>query len=102
MATTMIRYEIADVHCMLCGRLSGTAKREGRGAQLFYRGPDGGEWQAVRGVSALRCASCHGSLFLDEFDVKQEFTPEAFAEEDAARPRRGRPPRPFRIPSRAA
>src|SRR5436190_19228173 len=95
MAVMMIRYEIADVHCMLCGRMNGTAKRDGQGAQLYFRGLQDGEWREVRGVSALHCSSCRGSLFLDEFEVKQEFTAEAFAEEEAARPRRGRPPRPF-------
>ncbi|GEM_PF-2130422 len=99
---TMITYEIADVTCMLCGRLCGTAKREGQGTPLYFRSREGGEWRQVRAISGLRCPSCGGSLYLDEFELKREFTAEAFLEEDAARPRRGRPPRPFRIPSQAA
>jgi hypothetical protein len=97
----IITYELADVSCMLCGRLCGTARRDGPGAPLSFRVAGGADWQAVRGVSGLRCFNCGGSLFLDEFEQRREFTAEAFAEEDAARPRRGRPPRPFRIPSAA-
>lgn len=102
MTASTISYEIADVSCMLCGRAAGRARRDGLGAQLFYSAPQAEQWRAVRSVSALRCANCGGSLTLDEFEERREFTPEALLEEDASRPRRGRPPRPFRIPSRAA
>jgi len=88
---------------MLCGRRCGTAKRDARDAPLLFRHQEGAEWQAVRGVGRMRCPSCSGSLFLDEFEERREFTAAAFEEEvDPDRPRRGRPPRPFRIPTRAA
>ncbi len=102
MSTTVLSYQIADVLCMLCGRVCGTAKRDAHGAPLHFRSQAQGEWQSVRSVNGFRCPSCGGSLFLDEFEERREFTAEAFAEEDASRPRRGRPPRPFRVPTRAA
>jgi hypothetical protein len=102
-APTVISYQIAEVLCMLCGRRCGTAKRDAQNAPLLFRRQDGADWEAVRGVSRMRCPSCGGSLFLDEFEERREFTAAAFEEEvDPERPRRGRPPRPFRIPTRAA
>jgi len=98
----IITYQLADVSCMLCGRLCGVARRDGPGAPLSFRPLGASDWQVVRSVSRLRCPSCGGSLILNEFEDRREFTAEAFLEEESQQPRRGRPPRPFRVPTRAA
>jgi hypothetical protein len=83
----------ADVTCGLCSRRAATVEAELTGA-----GPRRLQFQVVRSSAApstdwrqIRCATCGGSTFLDDFETMRRRTDTVDWTLDA--PRRGRPPR---------
>jgi hypothetical protein len=86
-------YLEAEVKCYHCGHLTGVVRRD-RGvanAPTTFVSTDGAAPRIVRSLTALRCTRCHGSVYMDDFDVKYVYPRIDFLEED--RPRRGRPPK---------
>lgn len=85
-------YYEAEVRCYHCGHTSGVVRRDrsGPGAVMMYQAGSVGEPVPVRGLTDLRCARCHGSVYTDEFEVRYVYPKVDFFED---RPRRGRPPK---------
>lgn len=100
----------ADVRCMLCGRVMGrllgplppggrtgpARPTAGRYDQFVAFRPADAEQPVARltGTENFRCRSCGGGAILD--DVETFTTYDEVVDEPAERPRRGRPPKPWR------
>ena len=86
-------YLEAEVKCFHCGHISGAIqKAQGEaGAPTMFQSSDGGQPIVVKSLTELRCARCHGSVYTDEFEVRQVYPKIDFLDDD--QPRRGRPPK---------
>ena len=102
----------ADLRCMMCGRVpgrlvgplpSGDAPSTGGSGVLTTRPPQFAAFRpsdasvpAVRlvGSERFRCTACGGTLMMEE--LERFSTYEAVDDELDERPRRGRPPKPWR------
>ena len=98
----------ADLRCLMCGRVVGrlvgplpatdAAKRAqaGRFPQFAAFRPADLSVPAVRlmGGEHFRCTTCGGGVIMDELETFSTY--EDLDEEVEARPRRGRPPKPWR------
>lgn len=100
----------ADLRCLMCGRVIGRlvgplpagdpAKRSlsGRTAQFSAFRPADVSEPAVRlmGGEQFHCPTCGGAVIMDELET---FSTYADVDDDLEeRPRRGRPPKPWRRP----
>jgi DNA-directed RNA polymerase subunit N (RpoN/RPB10) len=101
----------ADLRCLMCGRVIGRlvgplpagdpAKRSLAGRMLHFAAfrPADASNPAVRlmGGEQFRCTTCGGAVMMDELET---FSTYAEVDEDLEqRPRRGRPPKPWRRPA---
>ena len=98
----------ADLRCLMCGRVpgrlvgplrpdaQGTGLAAGRTAQFAAFRPADASAPAVRllGSERFRCDTCGGALIMDE--PERFSTYEDVDDELEQRPRRGRPPKPWR------
>jgi DNA-directed RNA polymerase subunit N (RpoN/RPB10) len=98
----------ADLRCLLCGRVVGRlvgplpntdeARRAqaGRRPQFAAFRPADSSVPAVRlvGREHFRCTTCGGGVIMDELETFSTYA--AIEEELESRPRRGRPPKPWR------
>ncbi|MBV8714209.1 MAG: hypothetical protein JO020_09990 [Chloroflexi bacterium] len=98
----------ADLRCIMCGRVIGRlvgplpagdpAQRSlaGRLPQFAAFRPADGHMPAVRlsGGEQFRCTTCGGAVIMDELETFSTYTDIDDELED--RPRRGRPPKPWR------
>jgi hypothetical protein len=97
----------ADLRCLMCGRVQGRLVGPLPASQLgrtlsprfsAFRPADAG-MPAVRlyGGEQFRCQTCGGGLLMDELET---FSTYADIDDDLEqRPRRGRPPKPWRSAS---
>ncbi|MBV9580400.1 MAG: hypothetical protein JO057_17580 [Chloroflexi bacterium] len=97
----------ADLRCMMCGRIIGRlvgplppgdpVNRSPAGRPQFaaFRPADAGV-PAVRlmGGEQFRCTTCGGAVMMDELETFSTYA--EIEEELDERPRRGRPPKPWR------
>jgi DNA-directed RNA polymerase subunit N (RpoN/RPB10) len=99
----------ADLRCLMCGRVIGrlvgpahasrqmAARGAGRWPQFAAFRPADASIPAVRliGDERFRCTTCGGVVIIDELE---RFSTYADIDDDALenRPRRGRPPKPWR------
>jgi hypothetical protein len=98
----------ADLRCLMCGRVIGRlvgplppgdpVKRSlaGRPPQFAAFRPADASVPAVRlvGGEQFRCTTCGGAVIMDELETFSTYTD--VEEELEDRPRRGRPPKPWR------
>jgi hypothetical protein len=97
----------ADVRCLLCGRMLGRLVGPlppGRSRigtvgwdvpfAAFCSSDRGIPARRVSGPERLRCSTCGGGVLVDEVEVFSTY--DEPLEERAPRPRRGRPPKPWR------
>jgi DNA-directed RNA polymerase subunit N (RpoN/RPB10) len=98
----------ADLRCLMCGRVVGrlvgplpasdVAKRSlaGRPPQFAAFRPADTSASAVRlvGGEQFRCPTCGGAVIMDELETFSTY--EDISDEIGERPRRGRPPKPWR------
>lgn len=105
----------ADLRCLLCGRVSGrligplrpgevpTGRSSTAGPPRFaaFR-PADASVPAVRllGGERFRCTTCGGALLIDEPETFSTYH-DTGGDEQEPRPRRGRPPKPWRQASGA-
>lgn len=101
----------ADLRCLLCGRVIGrlvgplpagdSAKRSlaGRMQQFAAFRPADMNVPAMRlsGGEQFRCATCGGAVIMDELETFSTYTDGDDETDD--RPKRGRPPKPWRRPT---
>src|SRR6266536_1003456 len=101
----------ADLRCLMCGRVIGrlvgplppdeAARRAlaGRPPQFAAFRPADTSVPAVRleGREHFRCTTCGGGVILDELETFSTY--EDVDDEVDDRPRRGRPPKPWRRPA---
>jgi hypothetical protein len=100
----------ADLRCLMCGRVVGrlvgpmpdeSARRAlaGRPPQFAAFRPADGSVPAVRlvGGEQFRCTTCGGGVLMDELEMFSTY--EDIVEDSDERPRRGRPPKPWRRPA---
>lgn len=99
----------ADLRCLMCGRVIGRlvgplpagdpAKRSlaGRLVQFAAFRPADSRVPAVRlvGGEQFRCTTCGGGVIMDELETFSTYA-DVGDEELEERPRRGRPPKPWR------
>ena len=102
----------ADLRCLMCGRvigrLVGPSARDmlkgsvsGRSPQFAAFRPADANTPAVRlvGGEQFRCTTCGGAVIMDEVET---FSTYADVDDELdERPRRGRPPKPWRRPPNA-
>jgi DNA-directed RNA polymerase subunit N (RpoN/RPB10) len=102
----------ADLRCLMCGRVVGrlvgelpaseAARRAmaGKPPQFAAFRPADTSRPAVRlaGREHFRCTICGGGVIMDELETFSTY-PEVDEEPDEVRPRRGRPPKPWRRPA---
>jgi DNA-directed RNA polymerase subunit N (RpoN/RPB10) len=99
----------ADLRCLMCGRVIGRlvgplpaeADRRalaGRPPQFAAFRPANASVAAVRlvGGEHFRCTFCGGGVIMDELET---FSTYEDIDDEEERPRRGRPPKPWRRPS---
>ena len=97
----------ADVRCLLCGRvlgrLVGPVPADQAGQRSLVRAPNFAAFRpadprlpAVRlaGGERFRCSTCGGGAYLDELETFSTY--DDVDDEAERRPRRGRPPKPWR------
>jgi hypothetical protein len=98
----------ADLRCLMCGRIIGRLVGPLAPGDLVKRSPTGRPPQfeafrpadtrvpAVRlmGGEQFRCTTCGGAVIMDEVETFSTYTD--VDEEQEERPRRGRPPKPWR------
>jgi hypothetical protein len=98
----------ADLRCMMCGRIVGRLvgpmpagdpeKRSlaGRLPHFSAFRPADNSIPAVRlvGGEHFRCTTCRGSVMMDELETFSTYSD--IDDESEERPRRGRPPKPWR------
>lgn len=98
----------ADLRCLMCGRVigrlvgalpnGGAARRAvaGKPPQFAAFRPADSSRPAVRlaGREHFRCTICGGGVIMDELETFSTYAD--IDDEDEARPRRGRPPKPWR------
>jgi DNA-directed RNA polymerase subunit N (RpoN/RPB10) len=102
----------ADLRCLMCGRVIGRvvgplptdADRRtlaGRPPQFAAFRPANTSVPAVRliGGEHFRCTTCGGGVIMDELETFSTY--EDIDEDLDERPRRGRPPKPWRRPAEA-
>ena len=99
----------ADLRCMLCGRTVGRlvgpmGSGDGRATSTYP-----GQFQAFRpsdsrlppvrlvGNERFRCDSCGGYAITEEMETFTTYDEVLDDEEEERRPRRGRPPKRFRV-----
>src|SRR5829696_6223842 len=84
----------ADVRCLMCGRVLG--RLVGRPPTFAAFRPAEGSSPAVRlaGGEQFRCSTCGGRAIMDEVETFSTY--DEVDEELDKRPRRGRPPKPWR------
>jgi DNA-directed RNA polymerase subunit N (RpoN/RPB10) len=101
----------ADLRCIMCGRVIGRlvgplpagdpAKRSLAGRMLHFAAfrPADTRIPAVRlmGGEQFRCTTCGGAVIMDELETFSTYAD--VDEELEQRPRRGRPPKPWRRPA---
>ena len=99
----------ADLRCLMCGRVlgrmvgplpAGDAARRllaGRPPQFAAFRPADAGTPATRlvGGEQFRCTTCGGAVIMDELETFSTYS-EADDEDVERRPRRGRPPKPWR------
>ena len=94
----------ADLRCLMCGRVQGrlvgplpVGRTTSSGVPRFaaFR-PADGSTPAVRlaGGETFRCRTCGGGVIMDEIETFSTY--EDIDDEAEQRPRRGRPPKPWR------
>jgi hypothetical protein len=93
----------ADLRCLMCGRVQGrlvgalpaTQIRRGPPRFAAFR-PADASTPAVRlvGGEQFRCRTCGGGVIMDELETFSTY--EDVPEDGERRPRRGRPPKPWR------
>jgi DNA-directed RNA polymerase subunit N (RpoN/RPB10) len=97
----------ADLRCLMCGRVQGrlvgpmptgqTGRSTSSGPPRFaaFR-PADADTPAVRlvGGETFRCRTCGGGVIMDEVETFSTY--EDIEDETEKRPRRGRPPKPWR------
>jgi hypothetical protein len=100
----------ADLRCLMCGRVVGrlvgplrtddaAQRAAGRKPQFAAFRPADGNVPAIRldGREQFRCTTCGGGVLMDE--LERFSTYEDIGDDlDEERPRRGRPPKPWRRP----
>jgi hypothetical protein len=96
----------ADVRCLLCGRVMGrlvgpvtdAGLLAGQSPAFSAFRPADPNASAVRlgGGEQFRCGTCGGPALMDEVET---FSTYDDRDEDVDRPRRGRPPKPWRLRS---
>jgi DNA-directed RNA polymerase subunit N (RpoN/RPB10) len=101
----------ADLRCLMCGRIIGrlvgplpagepaTRTLAGRPPQFAAFRPSDPHTPATRlvGGEHFRCSTCGGAVIMDELETFSTYTD---VDEDLEeRPRRGRPPKPWRRPA---
>jgi hypothetical protein len=98
MLTVKVR---AELRCYFCGYLSARIEGEqGRPlAEARLVNASTGEEAAMPARELPRCSRCAGPLFMDPPEIVRQYS---FADEPEPSPRRGRPPRPFVVPSPGA
>jgi hypothetical protein len=98
----------ADLRCMMCGRSIGRlvgplapgdeVKRSqvGRPPQFaaFRPADQGAPATRLMGGEQFRCTTCGGAVMMDELETFSTYAD--FDDEQDDRPRRGRPPKPWR------
>jgi DNA-directed RNA polymerase subunit N (RpoN/RPB10) len=98
----------ADLRCLMCGRVIGRligpapadkdlgSARVGRPPQFAAFRPTDTSVLTVRlvGGERFRCTTCGGGVIMDELETFSTY--EDIDEDDEERPRRGRPPKPWR------
>ena len=94
----------ADLRCLMCGRVLGRLVGAVAPAGLLKGGlprfaafrPADTTIPAVRlsGGEQFRCSTCGGGVIMDELETFSTY--EDVPEEGEKRPRRGRPPKPWR------
>ena len=102
----------ADLRCLMCGRVIGRlvgplpteADRRalpGRPPQFAASRPANANIPAVRlvGGEHFRCTTCGGGVIMDELETFSTY--EDIDDDLDERPRRGRPPKPWRRPPEA-
>ena len=102
----------ADVRCLMCGRVQGrlvgplpVAEIPRRSATTrphfaaFRPADDAVPAVRLQGSEHLRCSTCGGALIMDELETFSTY--EEIDDELDQRPRRGRPPKPWRRPAGA-
>jgi hypothetical protein len=97
----------ADLRCLMCGRVQGRlvgplpSSQAGRSLGLpkfaaFRPADDGVPAVRLLGGEQFRCRTCGGGLLMDELET---FSTYADIDDEEKRPRRGRPPKPWRSAS---
>lgn len=99
----------ADLRCLLCGRIEGRVYGEApqhrrTGVSLrpnqfsaFRPAASSGPPIPLSGAERFRCSICGGHIMLDELEFFSTYDP-VNLEDEPERPRRGRPPKPWRQP----
>lgn len=100
----------AELRCLMCGRVIGRlvgplptdpSKRSlaGRPPQFAAFRPADVNGPAVRlvGGEQFRCTTCGGGVIMDELETFSTYS-DSLDDELEERPRRGRPPKPWRRP----
>jgi hypothetical protein len=69
-------YLEAEVRCYHCGRSFGLLRRacDGTLGPTTLLTHHGGAPAAMRRLTDLRCASCHGPVYAEPFEVRHEFS----------------------------
>jgi hypothetical protein len=97
----------ADLRCLMCGRVQGRlvgplpSSQAGRSLGLpkfaaFRPADDGVPAVRLLGGEQFRCRTCGGGLLIDELET---FSTYDDIDDEEKRPRRGRPPKPWRSAS---
>ena len=98
----------ADLRCLMCGRVLGrlvgpapageAARRTVRGRPLrfaaFRPADESAPATRLQGSEHFRCSTCGGALLMDEVETFSTYG--EIEDEHDGRPRRGRPPKPWR------
>jgi DNA-directed RNA polymerase subunit N (RpoN/RPB10) len=99
----------ADLRCLMCGRVIGRlvgpapateAERlatRGRPPRFAAYRPADSSLPAIRlqGGESFRCTTCGGGVMMDELESFSTYA-DVEDDEEVTRPRRGRPPKPWR------